>query len=133
MVYSRGVVLTHEVNVRDRRQVASRDRTAQLCRRLPQDLGRVPLVLGYSFVLNFFFICECVERESAYAHGSGRRRQERRGGVGFETRASAFFGSFSLGHGDRKTQSAAQLRACLRVTKKNIKKTRGVDCFDVHN
>ena len=62
MVYSRGVVLTHEVNVRDRRQVASRHRTAQLCRRLPQDLGRMPLVLGYSFVLNFFFICEFVER-----------------------------------------------------------------------
>ena len=57
-MYSRGVVLAHEVSVRGRIHFASRYRTAQLCCRLPQDLGRMPPVLGYGGVINLFFICE---------------------------------------------------------------------------
>lgn len=58
MAYSREVLLAHEVNVVGRIQKASRHRTAQLCGGLPQDLGRVPPVLGHAVHLNFVFVCE---------------------------------------------------------------------------
>lgn len=92
MLYSRGVVLAHEVGVGVRLLFAGGHRAAQLCGRLPQDLGRVPPVLGNSVHLDFVFVCGFAMRISAYIRswfgkGIGGQGRPSWSEVNFEERA----------------------------------------------